>query len=594
MIAFIAIFLTPVLMVVLWEKIFYGDNEDRRRWIVEYTLSVLMINTFDLFIVSNIFGNTGSIVAMIAEYSNFAIKYIMMSCSLAVGIPYAIQYCKKHIRVAVNVPRVNTSHSFQWRLPIIAYTLILFLLNLIRIYNNNFWGDEAFSIRLAKMSVDKMLEATARDVHPPLYYLLLIGAYKVFGEHGWVFHMVSIVPYAIGLIFILTVIWKKFGKGTALLMVTFTSIMSAAVTYNVEVRMYSLAMLFVLLSYYAFYLVVTREGGKITSFAFFILASLGAAYSHYYAMMSVAFFYLALLVLVMLKRLKLWQVIVTYVLTILGYLPWFPSMIASFSKVANGFWMTSIPSIQEGLLYFFDSNKIWYSWGMLGLSFFLVFIFVLLDKKVISIKKSGGKTDIQLSVPTERMSDVSFWLLWGIIAALGTLALGELISVLIRPVFITKYLYPVVVVIWMVLSVSISRLTSLKRIMVPLVIIITFSVCMPQYSKTYKSEKSGNEACMATVKYMNEVIKDKDVMLTDDGHLAWTVLPYYMPEVAYKEISADFSEFDANITYWLVWTKDISEEEAEWLNEYGYTVTEVYHAGNLGGSSVHLYQMDRE
>lgn len=296
MLAFIAIFLPAVLMVVLWEKLFYGDNNDWGRWAVEYILSIITINVFDMFIVNYIFKSTGDIVVKITGYSEFAIKYIFLSCVFAIGVPYAVQYWKKHIHVTVNVHRDNNVSSFPWRLVIIAYSLILFIINLICIFDNNFWGDEAFSIRLAKMSVGEMLNVTANDVHPPLYYLLMIGAYRVLGEHGWVYHVVSIVPYAIGLIFILTVIWKRFGKGSALLMVTLTSIMSTAVTYNVEARMYSLAALFMMLAFYAFYLIIT-EGGKISSYVFFVIASLGAAYSHYYAMVSVAFFYLALFVL---------------------------------------------------------------------------------------------------------------------------------------------------------------------------------------------------------------------------------------------------------------------------------------------------------
>ena len=87
MIAFIAIFLPPVLKVVLWEKIFYGDHK--------YIVSILTTNVFDVFIVNYIFKYTGDIVAMITEYSDFAIKYIFLSCAFSMGVPFAVQSWKK-------------------------------------------------------------------------------------------------------------------------------------------------------------------------------------------------------------------------------------------------------------------------------------------------------------------------------------------------------------------------------------------------------------------------------------------------------------------------------------------------------------------
>ena len=63
--------------------------------------------------------------------------------------------------------------EFKRILVLYAYAFVLFLINFIRIFDNAFWGDEGFSILLAKMSVHEMIATTASDVHPPLYYLLV-------------------------------------------------------------------------------------------------------------------------------------------------------------------------------------------------------------------------------------------------------------------------------------------------------------------------------------------------------------------------------------------------------------------------------------
>lgn len=77
-----------------------------------------------------------------------------------------------------------------------AFAAALFLFNFVRIFDNDFWGDEAFSIRLAKMSVPEMLQATAEDVHPPLYYLFMILGYRCFGNAAWGYHLISVLACA--------------------------------------------------------------------------------------------------------------------------------------------------------------------------------------------------------------------------------------------------------------------------------------------------------------------------------------------------------------------------------------------------------------
>lgn len=479
------------------------------------------------------------------------------------------------------------------RLLTIIYTLILFFLNFIRIYDNNFWGDEGFSIMLSKMTVQEMLKATAEDVHPPLYYFFVIATYRVFGAHGWAYHLVSMVPYAIGLVFILTVIWRRFGKETAILMVTFTSIMSEAVTYNVEVRMYSWAALFVLLSYYAFYSIILD--GKIRSYILFVLASLGAAYTHYYAMISVAFFYLALPVMAM-KKIKFRSVIVVYLLTIIGYLPWLVPAVSTFIRKTQGWWLTSSPTFLGGMHYFFSAGKEkwWYSLLMLVLTAASIAILVVRDIKTIEMFKKDEKSIVRILKGSQRLSDTCFWLLWGIIASIGTLVSGLLLSVLIRPLFINRFLYPATIVLWLVVSVGITRF-DFKRVTVSIVLIVTLIVCIPNYINTYKTEKMSDAECEATARYMEQTIGETGVILTNIHYLDWTLLAYYMPNTSYKynsTIYTDF-EFDSETVYWLVWAEDISEEEVEWLSEYGYSVTEVYHDGILGSNPVHLYQMDR-
>ena len=185
----------------------------------------------------------------------------------------------------------NIKRNLKIGIRIIAclYAVVLFYLNVIRCFDEALWLDEAFTANLVRESIVDIFKITANDVHPPLYYLIVKGFCSVFGMKGWAFHFVSVVPLIITLIFLLTVVWDSFGPEVSLIVMTLIGISDEAVTYNVQIRMYSWAALFVLLSWYCFYLIVTHDSKK--DYIGFSCFTLAAAYTHYYALIAVAFFY---------------------------------------------------------------------------------------------------------------------------------------------------------------------------------------------------------------------------------------------------------------------------------------------------------------
>jgi len=68
---------------------------------------------------------------------------------------------------------------------ILSVVAILWLATGLRFYRldaQSFWNDEGNSARLSERSVALIVEGTASDVHPPLYYLLLRGWREMVGE----------------------------------------------------------------------------------------------------------------------------------------------------------------------------------------------------------------------------------------------------------------------------------------------------------------------------------------------------------------------------------------------------------------------------
>jgi len=481
----------------------------------------------------------------------------------------------------VNKVRSFKLNETRWRILTTIYVAFLICINFVRIFDNDFWGDEAFSIRLANMSLGEMLTETAKDVHPPLYYINLIFANRLIGNYGWLYHFVSFIPFLILIIFGTIIIKRQFGREASLLFVTLVGISTEAVKYNVEVRMYSLSALYVLLAYYAFWKILNKESRGCVLFVCF---SLGAAYSHYYAMMSVAILYLALFIQTILKRFAVKRLIIVYISTIVGYIPWLLQMIIAFKRTSEDFWMTEVPGFFESLSYFFNSNYLWYSWGMLVIT--LLSVGALIYKDIESFCKEDDETQ-------KALDNTTIWLIWGMVAAFGTLIIGEIISVIFRPAFMVRYLYPVVPVLWLVLCVALSRVKNGKAATYVL-IFVSLCVFSLMYIGTYTWDYNLDKKCRNTQEEMIRIISKGDVILTDIDHLEWTILDYYLPEANHKKISNEYDGFDENVINWLVWSKDLSEADTEWIKGQGYCAKEVICDGILGTHEVHVYKLETQ
>ena len=58
-------------------------------------------------------------------------------------------------------------------------------LRLHHLATESLWLDEAYSITIARLGPAHIVEMTAEDVHPPLYYFLLYGWISLWGSTEW-------------------------------------------------------------------------------------------------------------------------------------------------------------------------------------------------------------------------------------------------------------------------------------------------------------------------------------------------------------------------------------------------------------------------
>ena len=484
-----------------------------------------------------------------------------------------------------------------YRIITILYVIVLFIINFIRIFDDNFWGDEAYSINLAKMSFEAMIGETASDVHPPLYYIFLMTAYRILGNSGWVYHIVSLIPYTLIIIFAMNVIYKDFGKEASILLMTFSSILTTSLTYNIEVRMYSWTCFFVLMSYYFFYKIIGLE--KKSYYLIFTIMSLAAAYSHYYGIISVGFLYVILLVLAIRKKIQIKNILYVYLITVISYLPWLYILITTFQRTADNFWIEKVPSLKDILIYYFSvQGKEEYSVLMVVITLLLVIIMIFKNLG-ISFKNNRNtfqwdhKKGIVNFSDKKPLTSINIWMISGVITAFGTAAVGVAVSFIVRPVFITRYLYPAAIILWMVLCISVSQYKKAKPVLFTLILAVTLIICIPSYCEMYKNEALEGKRCKETEAYMEENISNTDIMLTNVAPLGWTVLQCYFPEISYRHIGLNFNKFTDSDSYWLLWNSEINDDAKNWLYKNGYEAKEQYKNAYLGDAEFHIYKLEK-
>ncbi|MCR5527139.1 MAG: glycosyltransferase family 39 protein [Lachnospiraceae bacterium] len=443
-------------------------------------------------------------------------------------------------------------------------------MNFIRIFDNNFWGDEGFSIKLMKMTIPEMITATSNDVHPPLYYLFCMVLYKIFGTHGWVYHLSAIIPYLGIIIFSLTVLYKTFGKEAALLFITFSSILSNALTYDLEVRMYSLAAFFMVLSFYSLYRIsILNHDSKITAmYLLFIVSSLCAAYTHYYCIISAAVFYIALLILFFEKRVRFKHLALTYIITIIGYLPWLKIVLNTTASVTKDFWMTTTPEISSSMLYFFNNNDTIYSLVMFCITVFLIFL--------LRTEGTGNS-----------------FLIIGALSAPLTSLFGIALSSAYRPVYMDRYSYPASVVFWLVLSICISKLGK-KSVYTLIIIAITLLEGIPNYIDMYNEEVKNNQECAKCVAILKDSIKENDILITDNNFFDWTIFEYYLPDQNYIYTDSFYDKLEDGKNCYLAWSAYLTDDEIIWLNENGYESDLIIDDGLIGDSEFYFYRISKK
>ena len=286
--------------------------------------------------------------------------------------------------------------------------------------------DEYFTLTLLNLPVMDMITITAGDVHPPLYYLMAEVFVNITKPLGWdllfSLKILSVIPYFIILIFSATKIRKDFSWFTAGLFSLSLAIMTEFFSHFVSARMYSWAILFVILAF-----------------------------------------------------VQLETVHHTY---------WIPGI--------------TISTIINALGYFAYNNDLVFSAAAAIILAVIIFIY---------------------SKETENADEKNrFFTLSGIMIYLGTIILSIIISVVFRPILVIRYLIPASAILWLTISIILSRIENRKMFLISmgLIVILLISGLSTTISTNDDLYKNG----VAQKEVLDNITQDSNsVLIVSNPHL---------------------------------------------------------------------------
>ncbi|MFQ5576179.1 MAG: glycosyltransferase family 39 protein, partial [Anaerolineae bacterium] len=163
---------------------------------------------------------------------------------------------------------------------LIAILWLALALRLFRLGEQSLWYDEGVTWYLTRFSLPELARWTAADIQPPLYYLIVWGAARLFGQSEWALRFPSAAAGALAVPLLWQMARRLFRRGT-LAAALFGAVAPLMVYYGQEARMYTLLAAQATL---ASWLLLRVAGGAKRRFAVaYTLVMASALYTHYFA-----------------------------------------------------------------------------------------------------------------------------------------------------------------------------------------------------------------------------------------------------------------------------------------------------------------------
>ncbi len=608
MMELICLFFPALIFSLLREKILLeaGDNQPHRinRFLSALACGLVMINGATILVQSICHLPAHGQLLQSLQHFKFTpggvLSYLATGLPLALLLPYLERYL-----------RTNFCWTCSWNgqifhftdrtkaILVISYALILTAHHLLRVFDNAIWYDEATAILKTRIpTFSGMLVSVMRVGHTPFHYAFIWLCCHLFGESGVVYHLSAFIPYLITIAVIITVVRKWFGNQAAIILLTFCSLLECAITYNLEIRMYTWCQLFTLLAYLMAYGIYTT--GQRSYYLLMPLFASGAIYSHYFGVASMGLLYLVLLIYAYCVNRKMaLQVGGSGFAALLLFAPWVLYSQLSKGEVIHN-WSIYDTNWYQCFEFIFHSH---YSMLLLT-SFGLVTLIALLyELGIITIGRTtnGQHAQRQLGInlfPAQlQLTPEWVWMISGIVAVFGTIVAARAFGYFCFNIICLRYFFPTFIMVWLVFGMSIAK-CPLSNLWTTLLVAFIWVTCYPSLLRTISTERANNRRVAQTLAATKEI--SNDTLYTTQAHFSHYISVFYPSAISKHEHFfgshprakiRELPQINKSVKNWLFITEPINKVITDALTQQGLLAKLILQDGYFGEGKLWIYRI---
>ena len=346
----------------------------------------------------------------------------------------------------------------------IWFVLIFIFASGLYLYNINFsdiWIDEAFTKALVGHSYGEIVQLIKGDFHPPLYFFVLKLFVSVFGLTNFILRLFSVLGILATIVLVYIPGQKVFGKSGALYFCLLIISLPMLAEYAHEARMYTWGA-FTVIGTFIFasrFLSSNRKNDLI----WFMLFSLLAAYTHYYALLAVFWANVFVAVYLFVKRNNHFKIHLIYsFIAFVLYLPWLIVVVGQTKKVAESYWVPALSwqTFLSCLLSPFAPKIYLPPFLPLALLIYGLVLWVIFRNYIAKNEKQGLVLGLSLCM---------FWC---------TILTAIIISLLVQPVLYMRYISNIILLILIPVSLffTSTKNSYIKGIVLAVILVLGIKI----------------------------------------------------------------------------------------------------------------------
>lgn len=275
--------------------------------------------------------------------------------------------------------------------------------------------------------------------------------------------------------------------------------------YGIEIRMYSWGMLFVTMVY--IYCIQWLKKDNVKYLILMTIFTIFSIYTHYFAAVSVSCIYLFLLIYIIKDKNRIKKYILSLASICLAYIPWIIIFIKQVLVVKESYWINDITldTAKRLFQYPFTINE----------NKFLTFIILclLMITIILFVLKRNEKNTL--------------YAISGFLIPIGTIGIGIIVSIIIRPVFIDRYMICSLGCLWLSVAIMLGNYISKKSFFL-FVSILSIIICICNTKTLIEKEIIYNKQHINLKNNIDNINNNDNIFVFDSNQLQ-RVISYYYP-----------------------------------------------------------------